>query len=102
MLHILEMKQMGFVLAAAVLLDAFVIRVMILPSALLLLGRAAWWPSRAVRRAEERAAQGRTERFTGADGGGGWAAIHPTAYDPLRVQTDRRAQTDPHRARTAQ
>lgn len=56
MLHILEMKQMGFVLAAAVLLDAFVIRVMILPAALLLLGRATWWPSGAIRRAEARAA----------------------------------------------
>ncbi|MFE0174017.1 MMPL family transporter [Streptomyces sp. NPDC059002] len=55
MLHILEMKQMGFVLAVAVLLDAFVIRVMILPAALLLLGRATWWPSGAIRRAEARA-----------------------------------------------
>ncbi|MFJ2773193.1 MMPL family transporter [Streptomyces sp. NPDC087300] len=60
MLHILEMKQMGFVLAAAVLLDAFVIRVMILPAALLLLGRATWWPSGAIRRAEARAAAGHT------------------------------------------
>ncbi|MFD4482521.1 MMPL family transporter [Streptomyces sp. NPDC058471] len=57
MLHILEMKQMGFVLAAAVLLDAFVIRIMILPAALLLLGRATWWPSRAIRRAEQRTAE---------------------------------------------
>ncbi|WP_078593828.1 MMPL family transporter [Streptomyces sp. NRRL S-920] len=103
MLHILEMKQMGFVLAAAVLLDAFVIRVMILPAALLLLGRATWWPSGAIRRAEARAAaQDRTGQITGADGGGGWAGAHSNAYDPLRVQTDRRAQTDPHRARTAQ
>ncbi|QES44326.1 hypothetical protein DEJ49_27970 [Streptomyces venezuelae] len=60
MLHILEMKQMGLVLAVAVLLDAFVIRVMILPAALLLLGRAAWWPSRAIRRAEARVAEART------------------------------------------
>lgn len=58
MLHILEMKQMGFVLAVAVLVDAFVIRVMILPAALLLLGRATWWPSKAVRRAEERLTRG--------------------------------------------
>ncbi|WP_455680990.1 MMPL family transporter [Streptomyces huasconensis] len=65
MLHILEMKQMGFVLAAAVLLDAFVIRVMILPAALLLLGRATWWPSGAVRRAQERPAP----RREGPDGG---------------------------------
>ncbi|MFK4065392.1 MMPL family transporter [Streptomyces sp. NPDC029674] len=59
MLHILEMKQMGLVLAVAVLLDAFVIRVMILPAALLLLGRATWWPSGAIRRAEARAAEAR-------------------------------------------
>ncbi|MFK4268045.1 MMPL family transporter [Streptomyces milbemycinicus] len=45
-LHIIEMKQIGFVLAAAVLLDAFVVRIMVLPSALLLLGEATWWPSR--------------------------------------------------------
>ncbi len=50
-LHIIEMKQIGFVLAAAVLLDAFVIRIMVLPSAMLLLGEASWWPSRGVRRA---------------------------------------------------
>ncbi|POX56734.1 hypothetical protein C3489_02785 [Streptomyces sp. Ru71] len=46
-LHIIEMKQIGFVLAAAVLLDAFVVRIMILPSAMLLLGEASWWPGRA-------------------------------------------------------
>lgn len=68
MLHILEMKQMGFVLAAAVLLDAFVIRVMILPAALLLLGRATWWPSGAIRRAQERSAP-RSEGPDGPDGG---------------------------------
>ncbi|WP_433337393.1 MMPL family transporter [Spirillospora sp. CA-294931] len=54
-LHIMEMKQMGFALAAAVLLDAFVIRVVILPSLMLLLGEANWWPSRGVRRARETA-----------------------------------------------
>lgn len=74
MLHILEMKQMGFVLAVAVLLDAFVIRVMILPAALLLLGRATWWPSKAVRRAEERLArEHRTADGTGTDSPGGTA-----------------------------
>ncbi|MGC0330646.1 RND superfamily putative drug exporter [Streptomyces sp. SAI-170] len=50
-LHIIEMKQIGFVLAAAVLLDAFVVRIMILPSAMLLLGEASWWPGRPGRRA---------------------------------------------------
>ncbi|WP_413808286.1 MMPL family transporter [Streptomyces sp. OE57] len=55
-LHIIEMKQIGFVLAAAVLLDAFIVRIMVLPSAMLLLGEASWWPSRAAGRATERAA----------------------------------------------
>ncbi|MET9678822.1 MMPL family transporter [Streptomyces coeruleorubidus] len=50
-LHIIEMKQMGFVLAAAVLIDAFVVRVMVLPAAMLLLDEASWWPSRPGRRA---------------------------------------------------
>jgi RND superfamily putative drug exporter len=45
-LHIIEMKQIGFVLAAAVLIDAFVVRVMVLPAAMLLLGEVSWWPSR--------------------------------------------------------
>ncbi|MFH9201837.1 MMPL family transporter [Streptomyces anulatus] len=45
-LHLTEMKQMGFCLAVAVLLDAVVIRLMVLPSALLLLGERAWWPAR--------------------------------------------------------
>ncbi|MCM6778440.1 MMPL family transporter [Nocardia sp. CDC159] len=45
-LHIMEMKQMGFALAAAVLLDAFVIRIVILPALLLLLGNRTWWPTR--------------------------------------------------------
>ncbi|MGW1026268.1 MMPL family transporter [Streptomyces sp. NPDC002577] len=51
-LHIIEMKQIGFVLAAAVLLDAFVVRVLVLPSALLLLGERSWWPARPSRPAE--------------------------------------------------
>ncbi len=61
-LHIIEMKQIGFVLAAAVLLDAFIVRIMVLPSAMLLLGEASWWPSRAAGRkpaAPARTADGR-------------------------------------------
>ena len=48
-LHLTEMKQMGFCLAAAVLLDAVIIRLMVLPSVLLLLGERAWWPLRPAR-----------------------------------------------------
>lgn len=54
-LHLTEMKQMGFCLAVAVLLDAVVIRMMILPSALLLLGERAWRPLRPARRARRTA-----------------------------------------------
>ncbi|GAA4596402.1 MMPL family transporter [Planotetraspora phitsanulokensis] len=49
-LSLVEMKQMGFGLAVAVLLDAFVVRTMILPSIMTLLGEASWWPSRTMRR----------------------------------------------------
>ncbi|MYS05814.1 MMPL family transporter [Streptomyces sp. SID6041] len=56
-LHLIEMKQIGFSLAVAVLLDAFVIRILVLPSLMLLLGEANWWPSRGVGRARRRAAE---------------------------------------------
>lgn len=55
-LNLVEMKQMGFSLAVAVLLDAFIVRIMILPSALTLLGKASWWPSRSMHRALTRPA----------------------------------------------
>jgi RND superfamily putative drug exporter len=44
--ELIELKQMGFVLAAGVLLDAFVVRILVLPAALQLLGGMAWWPAR--------------------------------------------------------
>ncbi|MFF0574131.1 MMPL family transporter [Streptosporangium saharense] len=44
-LHLAEMKQIGFSLAVAVLLDAFVIRTTILPAAMIALGRWNWWPA---------------------------------------------------------
>lgn len=36
-------KQMGFALATAILLDAFIVRMMILPALLAVMGKAAWW-----------------------------------------------------------
>lgn len=51
-LHVMEMKQMGFSLAVAVLLDAVIIRITILPALMLLLGRFSWWPSRGMRAAQ--------------------------------------------------
>ena len=45
-LSMLETKQMGVGLAIAVLVDATLVRVVMLPALLLLLGRATWWPGR--------------------------------------------------------
>ena len=45
-LSMIEMKQMGVGLAVAVLIDATLIRVVMLPSLLVVLGRYAWWPAR--------------------------------------------------------
>jgi RND superfamily putative drug exporter len=42
----LEMKMMGVALAASILIDATLIRLVILPAALVLLGDRAWWPGR--------------------------------------------------------
>ena len=45
-LHMVEMKELGLSLAAAVLIDALVVRVIVLPSLMILLGRWNWWPGR--------------------------------------------------------
>lgn len=41
-----EMKQMGVGLSVAVFIDAMIIRVLVLPSLMALLGKANWWPGR--------------------------------------------------------
>ncbi len=45
-LSMLEMKMMGVALAASILIDATLIRLVILPASLVLLGERAWWPGR--------------------------------------------------------
>ena len=45
-LGMMEMKQMGVGLAVAVLIDATLVRIVMLPSIMVLLGRKAWWPSK--------------------------------------------------------
>jgi RND superfamily putative drug exporter len=44
--HGVEFKQLGVGLSTAVLIDALIIRALVLPAALTLLGRWTWWPSR--------------------------------------------------------
>ena len=43
-LSMLEMKMMGVALAASILIDATLIRLVMLPAALVLLGERVWWP----------------------------------------------------------
>lgn len=45
-LSMLEMKTLGVGLAVAILLDATLVRQVLLPAALVLLGDRAWWPGR--------------------------------------------------------
>jgi RND superfamily putative drug exporter len=45
-LSMLEMNQMGVGLSVAILVDATLVRVVMLPSILALLGDKAWWPLR--------------------------------------------------------
>ena len=44
--HGVEFQQLGVGLSTAVLIDALIIRALVLPAALTLLGRRTWWPSR--------------------------------------------------------
>jgi putative drug exporter of the RND superfamily len=48
-LSMIEMKMMGIALAASILIDATLIRLVILPASLVLLGERAWWPGRITR-----------------------------------------------------
>jgi putative drug exporter of the RND superfamily len=45
-LSMIEMKQLGFGLGVAVFIDAMIVRVLVLPALMSLLGKANWWPSR--------------------------------------------------------
>lgn len=53
-LSMLEMKMMGVGLSAAILIDATLIRLVMLPAVLVLLGDRAWWPWRPPRPRGER------------------------------------------------
>jgi RND superfamily putative drug exporter len=48
-LSTIDMKQLGVGLAAAILLDATIIRAVVLPAAMTLLGKANWWAPRFMR-----------------------------------------------------
>jgi RND superfamily putative drug exporter len=66
-LHMVEMKELGLSLAVAVLVDALVIRVVVLPALMTVLGRWNWWPGRIPGRTAEPA---RTSEAAPAGPGG--------------------------------
>ncbi|MFC7481638.1 MMPL family transporter [Luedemannella flava] len=59
-LSTLDMKQLGVGLAAAILLDATIIRAVVLPSIMTLLGDANWWGPRFLRRRDAEGSPRRT------------------------------------------
>jgi RND superfamily putative drug exporter len=66
-LSTVDMKQLGIGLAAAILLDATIIRAVVLPSLMTMLGRANWWAPRFLRpRPAAPAAEERQPELAGA------------------------------------
>ena len=49
-LPLLILTQVAFIVAFGVLLDTFVVRSLVVPAAVYLLGDRVWWPSRLARR----------------------------------------------------
>jgi putative drug exporter of the RND superfamily len=51
------LQQIGFAVAAGILLDTFVVRALLVPSIVLLLGKWNWWPSKAMKQIPARRAE---------------------------------------------
>ncbi|MGN8245502.1 MMPL family transporter [Cellulomonas soli] len=54
--QLLVIKEVGFALAVAVLIDATIVRLLLVPATMTILGRANWWAPRPLRRLYERLA----------------------------------------------
>ena len=63
-LSTIDMKQMGVGLATAILIDATLIRAVVLPALMTVLGGANWWTPRFLRRRAPAGAAARAEAFS--------------------------------------
>lgn len=52
--QLIFLKEVGVGVAAAVLIDAFIVRTLLVPSLMAILGRSTWWTPRALRAVHER------------------------------------------------
>jgi RND superfamily putative drug exporter len=83
-LSMMDFKQLGVGLAVAVLLDATVVRILLLPSVMTILGERNWWQPRWLRRLpeprhEEEPALVGTGAAAGAELGGAYGPVGDTA-----------------------
>jgi RND superfamily putative drug exporter len=63
-LPLVILTQLGFLVGFGVLLDTFVVRSLMVPSAVHLLGDRTWWPSRLSRRTADRSGERELEDAT--------------------------------------
>ncbi len=56
-----QVKQIGYGIAAGVIMDTFLIRTLLIPSLVIILGRWNWWPSALARRKDEDASESLAE-----------------------------------------